>query len=103
MKRWPGVSSTSSQADVPASADSGSAAAMRVVHRALDETAGHSVFLDNLESLFASQHRAPLRERTHAFLARSRQQFFAGSGEPLALEELRDLARAWRAVETTHR
>jgi mxaA protein len=80
-----------------------SAAAMRVVHRALDETAGHSIFLDNLESLFASPHRAPLRERTHAFLARSRQQFFAGSGEPLALEELRDLARAWRALEATHR
>jgi mxaA protein len=80
-----------------------SAAAMRVVHRALDETAGHSIFLDNLESLFASPHRAPLRERTQAFLARSRQQFFAGSGEALALDELRDLARAWRAVETMHR
>lgn len=79
------------------------AAAMRVVHRALDETAGYSVFLDNVESLFASPHRAPLRERTRAFLDRSRQQFFAGAGEPLSLDELRDLARAWRALEAAHR
>lgn len=78
-------------------------AAMRVVHRALDETAGHSVFLDNVESLFASPHRAPLRERTRGFLQRSRQQFFAGSGQPLSVEELRDLARAWRTLETTRR
>ncbi|HYS13219.1 MAG TPA: hypothetical protein VEN28_07905 [Burkholderiaceae bacterium] len=87
-----------------APADSGrAAAAMRVVHRALDETAGHSVFLDNVESLFASPHRAPLRERTRGFLGRSRQQFFAGTGDALPLEELRDFARAWRALEATHR
>jgi mxaA protein len=79
------------------------AAAMRIVHRALDETAGQSVFLDNVESLFASPHRAPLRDRTHAFLRRSREQFFAGTGEPLPLDELRDLARAWRALEAAHR
>jgi mxaA protein len=79
------------------------AAAMRVVHRALDETAGHAVFLDNVDSLFASPHRAPLRERTRAFLGRSRDQFFAGRGEPLSLEELRDLARAWRSLEAAHR
>jgi mxaA protein len=78
-------------------------AAMRVVHRALDETAGHTVFLDNVEGLFASPHRAPLRERTRMFLQRSRQQFFAGSGQPLSVAELRDLARAWRALETTRR
>jgi mxaA protein len=76
-----------------------STAAMRVVHRALDETAGRTVFLENVETLFASPHRGPLRERTTAFLSRSRQQFFAGMGEPPALEELRDLARAWRALE----
>jgi mxaA protein len=78
-------------------------AAMRVVHRALDETAGHTVFLDNLETLFASPYRAPLRERTSAFLHRSRQQFFAGTGAVLTLEELRELARAWRGLETTRR
>lgn len=76
-----------------------SAAAMRVVHRALDETAGHSVFLDNVDALFAQPRRAPLRERTRAFLAHSRKQFFAGSGEPLPLEESRALARAWRTLE----
>jgi mxaA protein len=81
----------------------GHTAAMRVVHRALDETAGHSIFLDNVESLFSSPHRAPLRERTFAFLDRSRQLFFAGSGEPFSYDELRDLARAWRALEATHR
>jgi mxaA protein len=80
-----------------------SAAAMRVVHRALDETAGHAVFLDNLETLFARPYRAPLRERTSAFLRRSRQQFFAGTGAALTLEELRELARAWRGLETTRR
>lgn len=80
-----------------------SAAAMRVVHRALDETAGHTVFLDNLETLFASPYRAPLRERTSAFLRRSREQFFAGTGAALTLEELGELARAWRGLETTRR
>ncbi|HTT09959.1 MAG TPA: hypothetical protein VMG60_03630 [Burkholderiaceae bacterium] len=79
------------------------AAAMRVVHRALDETAGHAVFLDNVDALFASPHRAPLRERTRAFLGRSRAQFFAGTGDPLSVDELRDLARAWRALEAAHR
>jgi hypothetical protein len=76
---------------------------MRIVHRALDETAGHAVFLDNVDTLFASAHRAPLRERTRAFLERSRQQFFAGTGDPPSVHELRDLARAWRALEAAHR
>jgi len=89
-------------AHAPPDANRG-ASAMRVVHRALDETAGHSVFLDNVDSLFATAHRAPLRERTRAFLARSRAQFFAGTGDPLPLDELRDLARAWRALEAAHR
>ncbi|HUL65045.1 MAG TPA: hypothetical protein VLW55_10555 [Burkholderiaceae bacterium] len=88
-------------AHAPADANRG-ASAMRVVHRALDETAGHSVFLDNVDSLFATAHRAPLRERTRAFLARSREQFFAGTGDALPLDELRDLARAWRALEAAH-
>jgi mxaA protein len=78
-------------------------AAMRIVHRALDETAGHTVFLDNVETLFATPHRAPLRDRTRAFLGRSRQQFFAGTGDPLSLNELREFARAWRALEAGHR
>ena len=78
-------------------------AAMRVVHRALDETAGRTVFIDNVETLFSSPHRAPLRARTHAFLDRSRQQFFAGTGEPLHFDELRALARAWRAAEAARR
>jgi mxaA protein len=89
-------------AHTPADA-SRAASAMRVVHRALDETAGHTVFLDNVDSLFASAHRTPLRERTRTFLARSREQFFAGTGDPLPLDELRDLARAWRALEAAHR
>lgn len=78
-------------------------AAMRIVHRALDETAGHTVFLDNVETLFASAHRAPLRERTRAFLERSRELFFAGTGQPPSVTELREFARAWRALEATHR
>jgi len=65
--------------------------AMRVVHRALDETAGHTVFVDNVDTLFESAHRAPLRARTLAFLDRSRQRFFAGAGEAVPLQELRDL------------
>jgi mxaA protein len=77
-----------------------SGAAMRVVHRALDETAGHAVFLDNVDTLFAQPHRAPLRERTRGFLHRSRQTFFAGAGAAPTLDEVRDLARAWRALET---
>jgi hypothetical protein len=76
---------------------------MRIVHRALDETAGQTVFLDNVESLFATPHRAPLRERTRAFLERSRQQFFAGTGEAPSIGELRDFARAWRALEAGRR
>ncbi len=88
-------------AHAPAHGDAG--AAMRVVHRALDETAGHAVFLDNVETLFAITQRAPLRERTLAFLERSRQQFFAGTGEPPSVNELRDFARAWRALEGAQR
>jgi len=79
------------------------AEAMRVVHRALDETAGQTVFLDNVETLFVRPHRAPLRERTTLFLARSREQFFAGLGDPLPVDELRALARAWRSAEAAHR
>ena len=73
--------------------------AMRVVHRALDETAGHTVFVDNVDTLFESAHRAPLRARTLAFLDRSRQRFFAGAGEAVPLQELRDFAQAWRTLE----
>jgi mxaA protein len=73
--------------------------AMRVVHRALDETAGHTVFVDNVDTLFESAHRAPLRARTLAFLDRSRQRFFAGAGEAVPLQELRDFAHAWRTLE----
>lgn len=79
------------------------AAAMRIVHRALDETAGRTVFLDNVDTLFATAHRAPLRERTRAFLDRSRQQFFAGGGDAPSLAELREFAQAWRALEAAHR
>jgi mxaA protein len=85
----------------PASVDG--AAAMRIVHRALDETAGETIFRENVETLFASPHRAPLRERTLAFLDRSRLQFFAGGGEALSVPELRDLARAWRSLEAGRR
>ncbi len=73
--------------------------AMRVVHRALDETAGHTVFVDNVDTLFESAYRAPLRARTVAFLDRSRQRFFAGAGEAVPLQELRDFAQAWRTLE----
>ena len=62
-----------------------------------------SIILDNVESLFATPHRAPLRERTRAFLEKSRQQFFAGTGAPPSIGELRDFARAWRALEAAHR
>jgi len=73
--------------------------AMRVVHRALDETAGHTVFVDNVDTLFESAYRAPLRARTLTFLDRSRQRFFAGAGEAVPLQELRDFAQAWRTLE----
>ena len=73
--------------------------AMRVVHRALDETAGHTVFVDNVDTLFESAHRAPLLANTLIFLDRSRQRFFAGAGEAVPLQELRDFARAWRTLE----
>ena len=56
------------------------ATAMRIVHRALDETAGHTVFLDNLDrQLFASPHRAPLRERTLAMMEAFLRQVDGGS------------------------
>jgi mxaA protein len=73
--------------------------AMRVVHRALDETAGHTVFVDNADTLFECAYRSPLRARTLTFLDRSRQRFFAGAGEAVPLQELRDFARAWRTLE----
>jgi mxaA protein len=81
-----------------------SAAAMRIVHRALDQTAGHAVFLENLERLFGARPQStPLRERTRAFLQQSRRRFFAGADDPVALEDLRALARAWRDAERAPR
>ncbi len=87
--------------------------AIRLVHTAFNETAGHSVFAESLESFFAQHpHYDAMRAQITQFFAMSRQVFFdtsmqgqpAGSAQGLqhasSLYELtRHLARIERRSE----
>jgi mxaA protein len=58
-------------------------AAFRVIHRALDHTAGYPMFADRLD-VFLEAHPAfaPLRDRLQRFFAASRQLFYAPANRP---------------------
>ena len=73
--------------------------AVRRLHRAFDQTAGRSVFLEQLDRFFGEHPRyALLRGETEEFFRRSRAAFFGG-GEPGSIEPVLALARAFRAAE----
>ena len=84
------------------SSEHGFAQAIARIHKALNQTAGKSVFSENVAQFLADH---PARERllplTQQFFELSRQAFFADQRPPKSrsLEWLRDFCRAWRDVE----
>ena len=72
------------------------------LHRALNETAGRSLFVDNIDPFLANRPIPPgLAAMTREFFQVSRNQFFAGGGpnEHYSIAWMRDFCRAWRDVE----
>ncbi|MFA9462199.1 nonribosomal peptide synthetase MxaA [Thiohalorhabdus methylotrophus] len=77
-------------------------AAMRTLHRAFDETAGHAVFAEDVDA-FVTTHPAfsDLHDDIAAFFESSRHLFFAADDGPRGyeLDEVRDLTSRCRARE----
>lgn len=76
--------------------------ALEQLHRALNETAGRSLFVDNIDPFLANRPIPPgLAAMTREFFQVSRNQFFAGGGpiEHYSIAWMRDFCRAWRDVE----
>jgi mxaA protein len=76
--------------------------ALRLVHRAFDETADTALFAEELDAFFAHNTRfAALREPAEQFFRCSRQEFFEGGAgrEALSLERLVSLCKQGRALE----
>lgn len=58
-------------------------AAFRIIHRALDQTAGYPMFADRVEGLLETRPAfVPLRNHLHDFFAASRQVFYAPANRP---------------------
>lgn len=83
-------------------------AALRIVHQALNETAGETLFLDCLDR-FYKQHpaMAALRSETEAFFAASRQVFFGDTEkqarQDFPLGRIDRLGRLYRVKENSLR
>jgi mxaA protein len=81
-------------------------AAMRALHRAIDEAAGRRIFAEDLDA-FLSRHLefASAKESLARFFATSRALFFcvANSGAELSLAEILSLARSLAALERSAR
>ena len=76
--------------------------ALEQLHRALNETAGKSLFVDNIDPFLANRPIPPgLAVMTREFFQASRNEFFAGGGanEHYSIAWMRDFCRAWRDVE----
>lgn len=70
------------RADVDADADAAADAAWRIIHRALNETAGQVINLHSLSQLFArAPWLLPMQPQLEAFYERSDARFFAVSNE----------------------
>jgi hypothetical protein len=76
--------------------------ALRLLHAALDETAGHVLFVHGLES-FLLQHEQfqPLEPRLRNFFQTSARYFFAGQ-TPLEIDLL-DLQKLFEACRLAER
>jgi mxaA protein len=76
------------------------AAALRRLHRAFDQCAGHTVFADQLDAFFAQRPQfGALRAETEQLFRQSRLLFFGGGGDAGSLERVLALARAYHAAE----
>ncbi|RST53103.1 calcium incorporation protein MxaA [Variovorax sp. MHTC-1] len=87
--------------------DPGSAQAWRVVHRALNTSAGHVVHGASLPRLLAeAPHLRPLQARLEDFYRESTRRFFAGNADAAETGPpypLKPLCRALRDAEKRHR
>jgi mxaA protein len=96
MRAWRSMRSVARQRDDPALRRQ----ALRSLHQALDEAAGVTVALDNLDRLFdAAPPLVEARGRIESMLAASRTAFF-GQGPAPAAGELLSLARQLAELET---
>lgn len=77
------------------------AEALRRLHRAFDQCAGHTVFAEQLDDFFAQQPGfGALRAETEQLFRQSRNLFFGGGGSDTgSLDRVLALARAYRSAE----
>jgi mxaA protein len=76
--------------------------ALEHLHRALNETAGKSLFVDNIDPFLANRSiPSGLAAMTREFFQASRNEFFAGGGASghYSIAWMQDFCRAWRDVE----
>lgn len=82
--------------------DSNFLRAVERIHRAFNETAGRSVFIENVDQFLASHGAdANLKSLTQQFFELSRKEFFgsAAYNSHRSLDWLLNFCRAWRDVE----
>jgi mxaA protein len=75
---------------------------IELIHRALNETAGKSLFVDNLDQFLVAKPLPPkLAAMTREFFQVSRKEFFAGGvdGNRTSIEWMLQFCRAWRDIE----
>ena len=76
--------------------------AIERIHKALNETAGRSLFLENIDEFLKSRNATVnLSAQTREFFRLSRAEFFAGSAADsnASFKWLMDFCRAWRDEE----
>lgn len=75
-------------------------AGLRRVHRAFDETAGHTVFAEQLWTFLERHpHFAPLASDAERFFADSRREFFGAGSDSHSLQWLTEFGRHCRRAE----
>ena len=75
---------------------------MRMIHRALDASAGSTVFAESLDAFFARRPRfAPAHDGVKRFFAASRAEFFGQTQDApdFSSADLLALARRLKALE----
>ena len=75
---------------------------IELIHRALNETAGKSLFVDNVDQFLAAKPLPPnLVSMTREFFQVSRKEFFADGATTnrISIDWMLELCRAWRDIE----
>lgn len=75
---------------------------IELIHYALNETAGKSLFVDNVEQFLAAKPLPPdLVAMTREFFQVSRKEFFAGgtTSNRASIDWMLEFCRAWRDIE----